>query len=84
MARLRRSYFGRKYGLRMPKAENATGSETVRITLSTESARLLDELALKGIYGRNRAEVAARFVDQALQNFVDRPTLKLRSSTNQR
>jgi hypothetical protein len=64
----------------MPKTANPTDSDTVRITLSTESARLLDELAVKGIYGRNRAEVAARFVDQKLQEFVDRPTLKLRSS----
>lgn len=64
----------------MPKTANATGSDTVRITLSSESVRLLDELAEKGIYGRNKAEVAARFVDQKLQEFVDRPTLKLRRS----
>jgi hypothetical protein len=68
----------------MPKSENPTGSESVRVTLSSESVRLLDELALKGIYGRNRAEVAARFVDQALQAFVDRPTLKLRSKPAER
>lgn len=63
----------------MPKTPNPSDSDTVRITLSSESVRLLDELAVKGIYGRNRAEVAARFVDQKLQEFVDRPTLKLRS-----
>lgn len=64
----------------MAKTENSTGSENVRITISSESKRLLDELAAKGIYGRNPAEVAARFVDQALQQFVDRPTLSLRRS----
>jgi len=63
----------------MAKAANITDSEAVRITLSAESVRLLDELAVKGIYGRNRAEVAGRFVDQKLQEFVERPTLKLRS-----
>ncbi|MCA9626551.1 MAG: hypothetical protein KC766_02740 [Myxococcales bacterium] len=61
----------------MPKGANSSGSDQVRITLSTESVRLLDELAEKGIYGRNRAEVAARFVDQALQDFVQKPTLEL-------
>lgn len=52
----------------------------MRVTVASESVRLLDELAVKGIYGRNGAEVAARFVDQKLQEFVDRPTLKLRES----
>lgn len=70
-------YLSLKYGLSMPKSANSSGSDQVRITLSTESVRLLDELAEKGIYGRNRAEVAARFVDQALQDFVQKPTLEL-------
>jgi hypothetical protein len=61
----------------MAKATNASESDTVRITLSSESIRLLDALAERGIYGRNRAEVAGRFVDQALQTFVDRPVLRL-------
>ena len=61
----------------MPKTANVTESATVRITLSSESVTLLDQLSERGIYGRNRAEVAARFVDQALQAFVDRPILKL-------
>jgi hypothetical protein len=61
----------------MPKTANPSDSDQVRITLSSESVRLLDELAEKGIYGRNRAEVAARFVDRALQDFVEKPTLKL-------
>jgi hypothetical protein len=33
----------------MPKTANATESETVRITLSSESVKLLDQLAEKGI-----------------------------------
>jgi len=64
----------------MAKRPNATESENFPITLSVESVRLLDELATKGIYGRNRAEVAARFVDRALAEFVERPKLVLRSS----
>ena len=57
---------------------NATDSETVRITLSAESVRLLKELAAKGIYGRGHAEVAARFVDRALEAYVEQPKLKLK------
>jgi len=62
----------------MAKTENSAESTQVRITLSSESVRLLDELAYQGIYGRNRAEVAARFVDMKLQDFVDTPKLTLR------
>lgn len=59
------------------KRPNPSGSENFQITLSQSSARLLDEIAKNGIWGRNRAEVAARFVDRALEGFVDQPKLKL-------
>ena len=65
----------------MPKANNVTGSETVRVTVSNQSVRLLDELASRGVYGRNRAEVAARFIDEALQKFIDTPRLKVGTRT---
>jgi len=61
----------------MSKAENITESETIRVTLSSQSVALLDELARKGIYGRNRADVAGRFVDEALQKLVEAPVLKI-------
>ena len=59
------------------KRPNPSGSENVPITLSLRSVRLLDELAKNGIWGRNRAEVAARFVDRVLEGFVEQPKLKL-------
>jgi hypothetical protein len=59
------------------KRPNLSGSENFPITLSLRSVRLLDELAKNGIWGRNRAEVAARFVDRALEGFVEQPKLKL-------
>ena len=62
----------------MSKAENITESETIRVTLSSQSVALLDDLAKKGIYGRNRADVAGRFVDEALQKLVETPRLKIR------
>lgn len=61
----------------MPKGTNATNSRKITITISDESGRLLDRLAQNGIYGRNAAEVAGRFVDRALEEFIERPKLKL-------
>jgi hypothetical protein len=61
----------------MAKNANTTGSGVIRVTLSEQSVRLLDELAEKGIYGRNKAEVAGRFIDEALQKFVEVPRLTL-------
>ena len=61
----------------MAKGTNTAGSGVIRVTLSEQSVRLLDELAEKGIYGRNRAEVAGRFIDEALQKFVEAPRLKI-------
>jgi hypothetical protein len=63
----------------MSKTSNVAESETVRVTLSKQSVRLLDDLGARGIYGRNRAEVAARFIDEALHKFVDQPRLKITS-----
>jgi hypothetical protein len=56
---------------------NASGSDSVKVTLSERSIRLLDTLAGRGIYGRNKSEVAGRFVDAALQRLVETNQLKL-------
>ncbi len=62
----------------MPKGNNVVHSATIRVTVSEQSQQLLEQLAQKGIYGRNSAEVAGRFVDEALQKFVEQPKLRLR------
>jgi hypothetical protein len=59
----------------MAKGNNLTDSSPLRVTVSVQSRRLLEQLAERGIYGRNSAEVAARFVDDALKEFVDKPKL---------
>jgi hypothetical protein len=59
------------------KGKNASGSQKFAITLSEESSRLQDEIAKNGIWGRNRAEVGARFVDRALEGFVELPKATL-------
>ncbi|MGH9430739.1 MAG: hypothetical protein ACRD3T_04290 [Terriglobia bacterium] len=63
----------------MAKANNAVSSRTIRVTVSVQSEQLLEQLAQKGIYGRNSAEVAGRFVDTALQQFIEQPKLSLES-----
>jgi hypothetical protein len=63
----------------MSKTANESKSASLRITLSTQSVDLLELLAQRGIYGRNAAEVAGRFVDSALQNFVNAPKLELKA-----
>jgi hypothetical protein len=45
------------------------------VTLSEQSVDLLKELAARGIYGRTPAEVGGRFIEQALQQFVETPKL---------
>jgi hypothetical protein len=65
------------------KTKNPVGSGNFPITLSSESIRLLDEIAKNGIWGRNRAEVAARFVDRALEGFVEQPKAQLPKLTIQ-
>lgn len=59
------------------KRKNVSGSEKFAVTISAESARLLDEIAKNGIWGRNRAEVAARFIDRALEGFIEQPKVTL-------
>jgi len=61
----------------MARAVNASASGTIEVTLSVQSKLLLQELAARGVYGRNVAEVAARFIDAALERFVEAPRLPL-------
>jgi hypothetical protein len=61
----------------MGKPKNASATEQVTLSLSDESVRVLRELAILGIYGKNEAEIAARFVDKALEGFVVPPRFEL-------
>ena len=62
----------------MAKAANTVRSESLTVTLSEQSVELLEEIAALGIYGRNPAEVAGRFVDRELERLVEARWLKLR------
>jgi hypothetical protein len=63
----------------MARPRNASTGTPVRLTISTQSRQLLDELAKRGVWGRNAGEVASRFVDQALKEFVEAPRFLLRT-----
>jgi len=62
--------------LQLPKIDfhgDGRYEETINHSLSNQSLYLLDRLAELEIYGETSAEVGARFVDQALSEFVERP-----------
>lgn len=61
----------------MAKGGNQSTSGTVTVTLSNQSLSILDRLAGDGVYGRNRAEVAARFLDEMIRTFVQKPVFVL-------
>ena len=54
---------------------NIADSVLLSVTVSEQTARLLKQLAARGIYGRGPSEVACRFIDQALERFTDAPKL---------
>jgi hypothetical protein len=62
----------------MARKANASGGVSLKITISRQSASLLTDIALRGIYGRNPSDVASRFVDEALQKFVEVPKLTIK------
>jgi hypothetical protein len=63
----------------MSRAANVSDGVSIRITVSEQSAALLAKIAAKGIYGRNSSEVAGRFVDKALEAFVETPRFPIES-----
>lgn len=48
----------------------------VHVTLSEQSIDLLKQIAQLGRFGRSEAEVCARFIDKALEQFAETPTLE--------
>lgn len=61
----------------MRRAKNNTKSQLLRVTLSEQIADLLDQIAATGLIGQNPAEVAHRFIDEAVMKALDNPHLKL-------
>lgn len=55
----------------MARKGNQSLGVLLSITVSKQSVEALEKLAARGIYGRNTAEVAARFVDSALEKHIE-------------
>jgi hypothetical protein len=66
----------------MARPKSASPGTRFEVTLSEQSVALLKKLAVRGIYGRTPSEVGGRFIEQALQNFVDPPRLALGKSSS--
>jgi hypothetical protein len=62
----------------MARQKNASPGIKFEVTLAKQSIDLIEDLAKHGIYGRTPAEVGGRFIEQALQEFVGKPKLKLK------
>jgi hypothetical protein len=59
----------------MARPKNSSPGNKFEVTLARQSVDMIEELAKRGIYGRTPAEVGGRFIEQALQQFVDPPRL---------
>jgi hypothetical protein len=59
----------------MARRKNSSPGNKFEVTLAKQSVDMIEELARRGIYGRTPAEVGGRFIEQALQQFVDTPKL---------
>jgi hypothetical protein len=62
-------------GVLMARPKSLSRGVKFEVTLSEQSIDMLRELATRGIYGRTPAEVGGRFIEQALQQFVETPKL---------
>lgn len=62
----------------MPKKPNPVESARVFIRPSKEVAAYLDELALLGIHGKTRSEVATALVGRGIERLIREGFLKLR------
>jgi hypothetical protein len=59
----------------MARPKSSSPGMKFEVMLAEQSVDMLKELATRGIYGRTSAEVGGRFIEQALQQFVDTPKL---------
>jgi len=65
----------------MARPKNASPGERFEVRLAAQSVDLLRQLAKRGIYGRSPAEVGGRFIERALEQFVEHPKLKAGATT---
>jgi hypothetical protein len=62
----------------MAKGENKSATVKVTVSISEQQAELLDQIAATGLIGQNRADVARRFIDDAVIATLRDPLFDLR------
>jgi hypothetical protein len=68
----------------MARPKSASRGLRFEVTLAEQSVDILKELATRGIYGRSPSEVGGRFIEQALQQFVEAPKLTTKKTLARR
>lgn len=68
----------------MGKAENKCATVQITVSLSEQVVDLLDQIAETGLMGQNRADVAHRFIDDAVMKSLANPLLGLKQKTKKR
>ena len=59
------------------RPQNTSKSNSFTVAVSEQSRQLLERLAQRGIYGRSPPEVAGRFIDQVLAQFIEAPKFRV-------
>jgi hypothetical protein len=67
----------------MARPKSTSPGVKFEVTLSEQSIDMLKELATRGVYGRTPSEVGGRFIEQALQQFIEAPKLVPRRASAQ-
>jgi hypothetical protein len=63
------------------RPKNPQTSATVTISVTPTVRAWLEELAVKGPYGKTASEVAARFVDERLQRMLEQGFIRYDQSS---
>lgn len=66
----------------MGKPENKSATVKITVSLSEQQADLLDQIAGTGLLGQNRADVARRFIDDAVIATLRDPLFELKRKKN--
>jgi hypothetical protein len=62
----------------MAKPENKSATVQVTVSISEQQAEILDQIAASGLMGQNRADVARRFIDDAVITTLRDPLFELK------
>jgi hypothetical protein len=58
----------------MGRKANTVQAQTLTLSISPQTRALLERIAGAGLFGKNAAEVATRFLDERVRAFLDNPS----------